>query len=116
MLRLSELPKLLRRTIVVIYIAWVVVITGFTAYLVLRSLGFDSANDPTTETIVLLAGLLIAPLLPFAQKLLFPGGGGVDFNVARTREASRAAEVGIEQAALVNRLPPLDFDLEEERK
>ena len=84
--------------------------------MVIRSLDFDGKVEPTIETIILLAGLLIAPLLPFAQRLLFPGGGGIDFNTNQTRESSRRAEIGIEQAALGSKLPPLGFELEEERE
>ena len=83
MLRLSELPRWLRRTIGWIYLAWVLIVTAFTAYVVVRSLYFDREVVPTTETIVLLVGLLVAPLFPFAQRLLFPGGGGVDIDVTQ---------------------------------
>jgi hypothetical protein len=113
-LRLSDLPRWLRRTIGGIYLAWVLTVTAFTAYVVVRSLYFDREVVPTTETIVLLVGLLVAPLFPFAQRLLFPGGGGVDIDVARTRQEGRAAEAGIEQAALASALPPLDFESEDE--
>ena len=114
MLRLSELPGWLRRTIGWIYLAWVLIVTAFTAYVVLRSLYFDREVVPTTETIVLLVGLLIAPLFPFAQRLLFPGGGRVDIDVGRTRQEGRAAEAGIERAALASALPPLDFEPEDD--
>ena len=116
MLRLSELPRWLRRAIGWIYMAWALIVTAFTAYVVVRFLGFDREVVPTIETIVLLAGLLVAPLLPFAQRLFFPGGGGVDIDVARTREQGRAAEAGIEQAALASELPPLDFESEDGRE
>ena len=116
MLKLSELPQWLRRTIGWIYLAWALIVTGFTAYVVVRSLYFGRDVVPTIETIVLLAGLLVAPLLPFAQRLFFPGGGGVDFNTARTREESRVAEAGIEKAALASTLPPVDFGLEDGRE
>ena len=114
MLRLSELPRWLRRTIGWIYLAWVLIVTAFTAYVVVRSLYFDHEVVPTTETIVLLVGLLVAPLFPFARRLLFPGGGGVDFDVVRTRQEGRSAEAGIERAALASALPPLDFESEDE--
>jgi hypothetical protein len=113
-LRLSDLPRWLRRTIGWIYLAWVLTVTAFTAYVVVRSLYFDREVVPTTETIVLLVGLLVAPLFPFAQRLLFPGGGGVDIDVARTRQEGRAAEAGIERAAQASALPPLDFESEDE--
>ena len=113
MLRLSELPRWLRSTIGWIYLAWVLIVTAFTAYVVVRSLYFDREVVPTTETIVLLVGLLIAPLFPFAQRLLFPGGGRVDIDVSQTRQEGRAAEAGIERAALASALPPLDFESED---
>ena len=116
MLRLSELPRWLTSIIGWIYLAWVLIVTAFTAYVVVRSLYFDREVVPTTETILLLVGLLIAPLFPFAQRLLFPGGGGVDIDVARTREAGRAAKAGIERAALASALPPLDFESEDGRE
>ena len=114
MLRLSELPRWLRLTIGWVYLAWALIVTAFTAYVVVRSLYFDSEVMPTTETIVLLVGLLVAPLFPFAQRLLFPGGGRVDIDVARTRQEGREAEAGIERAALTSALPPLDFESEDE--
>ena len=110
MLRLSELPRWLRRSIGWIYLFWALIVTSFTTYVVVRYLGFDREVMPTIETIVLLAGVLIAPLFPFAQRLFFPGGGGFDIDVARIREEGRAAEVGIERAALASALPPLDFE------
>ena len=116
MLRLSELPRWLRRVVGWIYLVWALIVTAFTGYVVVRSLGFDREVVPTTETIVLLAGLLVAPLFPFAQRLFFPGGGGVDVDVARTREEGRAAETGIERAALASALPPLDLESEDERE
>ena len=114
MLRLSELPRWLRRALGGIYLAWALIVTAFTAYVVVRSLGFDREVVPTIQTIVLLAGLLVAPLFPFAQRLFFPGGGGVEFDLAGTRKAGRAAEDGIERAALASKLPPLDFESEDE--
>ena len=114
MLRLSELPVWLRRSVAVAYLVWVLVVTGFAAYVVVRSLGFECVSQPTTATIVLIGGLLVAPLFPFAQRLLFPGGGGVEFDVGKAREASRAAEEGIRGAAVGVELPPLDLDLREE--
>ena len=116
MLRLSDLPRWLRRAIGGLYLAWALIVTAFTAYVVVRSLGFDREVVPTTETIVLLVGLLVAPLFPFAQRLFFPGGGGVDIDVARTQEASRAAKAGIERATLASALPPLDFESEDGRE
>lgn len=117
MLRLSELPRWVRGAIGLIYLAWVLTVTAFTAYVVVRSLGFDREMVPTTETIVLLVGLLVAPLFPFAQRLLLPGGGGVDLDVtAQTSKESRAAEAGIERAALASTLPPLDFEPEDGRE
>lgn len=114
MLRLSELPRWLRLTIGLTYLAWVSIVTVFTAYVVVRSLYFDREMVPTTETIVLLVGLLIAPLFPFAQRLLFPGGGRVDIDVARTRQEGRAAEAGIGRAMQASVLPPLDFESEDD--
>ncbi len=116
MLRLSELPRWLRRVVGWVYLAWALTVTAFTGYVVVRSLGFDREVVPTMETIVLLAGVLVAPLLPFARRLFFPGGGGVDFDVAQTRDESRAAEAGIEQAALESALPPLGFESEGKRE
>ncbi len=114
MLRLAELPGWLRGTFGWLYLAWVLVVTAFAACVVIRALDFDNEVEPTVETIVLMAGLLVAPLLPFAQRLFFPGGGGVDFNVTRTREAGLTAETGIEEAATMFELPPLDSWLEGE--
>ena len=114
MLRLSELPRWLSRTIGFIYFGWVSIVTAFTAHVVVRSLYFDREAVPTTETIVLLVGLLIAPLFPFAQRLLFPGGGRVDIDVARTSQEGRAAEAGIERAMQASKLPPLDFESEDD--
>lgn len=116
MLRLSELPRWLRMTIGWIYLAWVLTVTAFTAYVLVRSLHSDSEVMPTTETIVLLLGLLVVPLFPFAQRLLFPGGGRVDIDVVQTRQESRAAEAGIERAALTSALPPLGFKSEDDDK
>ena len=116
MLRLSALPRWLRKTIGWIYFAWALVVTAFAAYVVVRSLGFDGEVVPTIETIVLLAGLLVAPLFPFARRLFFPGGGGVDIDADQTRKSGRAAEVGIEQATLASELPPLGFESENERE
>ena len=112
-LRLSELPRWLTRTIGWIYFAWVLMVTSFTAIVVVRSLYFDREMVPTIETIMLLVGLLVAPLFPFAQRLLFPGGGGVDIDVSRTPEESRAAEAGIGRASLSLTLPPLDIELKD---
>ena len=110
MLRLAEFPGWLRRILVGVYLVWVLAVTAFAAYVVIRSVDFDGEVAPTTETVMLLAGLLVAPLLPFAQRLLIPGGGVVDFDTAGTREASRTAEVGITQAAQTFELPPLDSE------
>ena len=110
MLRLSELPRWLRKSIGWVYLGWALVVTLYTAYIVVRSLGFDREVVPTIETIVLLAGLLVAPLVPFARRLFFPGGGGVEIDVERTLEESRAAKSGIELVALASTLPPLDFE------
>ena len=114
MLRLSELPSWLRSIIGWIYLAWALIVTAFTAYVLVRSLYFDSEVMPTTEMIVLLVGLLVAPLFPFAQRLLFPGGGRVDIDVARTRQEGRKAEDGIERATLTSAFPHLDFESEDE--
>ena len=114
MLRLSELPRWLRRVVGWVYLVWALIVTAFTGYVVVRSVGFDGEVVPKIETIVLLAGLLVAPILPFAQRLFFPGGGGFDFDDARTREEGRAAEAGIERAAVASTLPPLDFESEGE--
>ena len=116
MLRFAELPLWVRRTLGCLYFVWALAVTAFTATVVIRILHFGGAAEPTIETIILLAGLLIAPLLPFAQRLLFPGGGGIDFNTTQTLESSRKAEVGIEQAALASKLPPLGFESEEEHE
>ena len=116
MLRLSELPRWLRKVVGWAYLVWALIVTAFTGYVLVRSLGFDGEAVPTIETVVLLAGLLVAPLFPFARRLFFPGGGGVDFDAARTREEGRAAEAGIERAALASALPPLDFESEGERE
>ena len=113
-LRLSELPRWLRWTIGLTYLAWVSIVTAVTAHVVVRSLYFDSELVPTTQTIVLLVGLLIAPLFPFAQKLFFPGGGRVELDAAQTRQEGRTAEAGIERAMQASRLPPLDFGLEDD--
>ena len=68
-LRLAELPGWLRTTLGWLYLVWALVVTAFAAYVVIRSLDFDGEVEPTIETIALLAGLLVAPLLPFAQRL-----------------------------------------------
>ena len=114
MLRFADLPGWLRTTLGVVYGAWALAVTAFGGFVVIRSLGFSAGPEPTTETIVLLAGLLVAPLMPFAERLLFPGGGGLDFNVERTSAVSRAAKAGIEQAAVSVKLPPLNFASGEE--
>ena len=114
MLRLAELPAWLRTTLGWLYFGWALGVTAFAAYVVVRALDFDNEVSPTVETVVLIAGLLVAPLLPFAQRLFFPGGGGVDFNVTRTREAGLTAKTGIENAATTFELPPLDSWLEGE--
>ncbi len=115
MLRLADLPGWLRGILGVVYLIWALIVTAFGAYVVIRSFDFGAeVVEPTTETIVLLAGLLVAPLLPFVQRILFPGGGGVDFDDVRTREAGRTAAEGIGQAAIVFELPPLEFASEEE--
>ena len=116
MLRFAELPLWMRRTLAGAYFIWALAVTAFTAGVVIRSLDFDGDAEPTIEMIILLAGLLIAPLLPFAQRLLFPGGGGIDFNAEQTRESSRKAEAGIVKAAPTSKLPPLGFGSEEERQ
>ena len=112
-LRLAELPGWLRRTLGWLYLAWVLLVTAFAARVATRSLGFHGEVEPTIEMVVLLAGLLVAPLLPFAQRLFFPGGGGVDL-AEKTRAAGFRAEVGIANAAMTSELPPLDLWSEEE--
>lgn len=114
MLRLAEFPGWLRRLLGCIYLVWTLAVTVFVAYVVIRSLDFGKDVEPTTETVMLLAGLLVAPLLPFAQRLLLPGGGVVDFNTEDAREASRAAEQGITRAAQTFELPPLGSGWEDE--
>lgn len=116
MLKFAELPRWMRRTLAGLYFIWAWAVTMFTATVVIRVLHFDGQEEPTIETIILLGGLLIAPLLPFAQRLLFPGGGGVDFNAEHTRESGRRAGFGIEQAVPASKLPPLGFESEEERE
>ena len=114
MLRLAEFPRWLRRLVGGIYVVWTLGVTVFAAYVLIRSLDFDQQVEPTTETLLLLAGLLVAPLLPFAQRLLLPGGGVVDFNAEGAREAGRAAEQGITQAVQTFALPPLGVEWEDE--
>ena len=72
MLRLAEFPRWLRRLVGWVYLVWALAVTVFVAYVVIRSLDFDKDVEPTTETVMLLAGLLVAPLLPFARRLLIP--------------------------------------------
>lgn len=114
MLRLAEFPGWFRKLLGWVYLVWALAVTVFAAYVVIRSLDFDTEVEPTTETVMLLAGLLVAPLLPFARRLLLPGGGVVDFNTEGTREAGRAAEQGITQAAQTFALPPLGSEWEDE--
>lgn len=114
MLRLAEFPGWLRTLLGCIYLVWTLAVTVFVAYVVIRSLGFDKEVEPTTVTVMLIAGLLVAPLLPFAQRLLLPGGGIVDFNAEGARESARTAEQGITQAAQTFELPPLGLGWEDD--
>lgn len=114
MLRLAEFPRWLRKLLGWIYFVWALAVTLFAASVVIRSLDFGKEVEPTTETLMLLAGLLVAPLLPFAQRLLLPGGGVVEFNTEGTRESGRAAEQGITQAVPTLELPPLGSEWEDE--
>ena len=97
-----------------IYVVWTLGVTVFASYVLIRSLDFDQQVEPTTETLLLLAGLLVAPLLPFARRLLIPGGGVVDFDTEGTRSSARAAEQGITQAAQTLGLTPLGSEWEDE--
>ena len=112
-LRLAEFPRWLRRLVGGIYLVWALAVTAFIAYVVIRALDFDKEVEPTTETVILLAGLLVAPLLPFAQRLVLPGGSVVDFNAEGMLEKGRAAGQGIAQASQTVELPPLGSEWEE---
>ena len=114
MLKLAEFPSRVRTILGWIYFVWAVAVTVFTAYVVIRSLDFDNEVEPTTVTVMLLAGLLVAPLLPFARRLLLPGGGVVDLNTEETVEMSRTAVQGITQATPTLELPPLGSEWEDE--
>ena len=61
------------------------------------------------EILALAGGLLLAPMLPFVQRLRLPGRLEADLDVQETVAASRTAQAGIEEAAQDARLPDLDI-------
>ena len=113
MLKLADLPGWLRKTIKIVYPAWVLLLTVFGAFLAFNTLFFEHGVNLTFEIVLLLAGLVVAPVTPFAQRLFFPGGGGMDFNAEYMRDAGRTAEAGIGDAD--TQLPELGFLEKSER-
>ena len=99
----------MRKLFGILYLFWALALTGFATYLIARSLDFEGQIRPTGETIALLAAMLIAPLLPFARKILIPGGGGVDMDLSKTRYSGRTAEEGIAKAIDESQLPDVDL-------
>lgn len=108
MLRFAEIPKWLRIAIKIVYSGWVVAVTVFGAILVLKSLDFDAEIQLSFEILLLLAGIIVAPQILFARRLLFPGGSGIEFDVDDTEDTVRLAERGIQVATVTFDLPNLE--------
>jgi len=93
LLSIDTLPRWARVAVAIAYCIWVVVLAAFCFSVAVRSLDGDDVKL-SVEFVTLMGGVLLAPLLPFAQSFSLPGGGEVKIRSTETAQrATKQAEI-----------------------
>lgn len=103
MINIDRLPKRLQNLIRAGYFIWVLGVASLALALVIFSAFNIYDVEVNTETAILVGVAILAPIVPFAQRIALPGGGTLSFpehpgELAATLEAGTAfGEIAIEE-------------------
>ena len=107
MIDFGQLPRELRKWISLAYFIWAIGIAVFAMVLVIFSAFNIGEVSVNAETAILIGVAAVAPLMPFAQQLTFPGGTGLSL-APRQSELTETFRQGTQQSEIAIDSLPLE--------